>query len=365
MEELDLSRKRKFFHHGLYAWSDEHPRDLPWKDEKDPYLIWLSEIILQQTRVVQGKSYYLRFKEHFPTVHHLAEASEQEVLKLWEGLGYYSRARNLHATARYVSETLGGRFPETYDGLLALKGVGPYTAAAIASFAYGLPHAVLDGNVFRVLARFLGLEEPIDSSKGKKRFARLAEEMLDKSQPGIYNQAIMDFGATACTPRKPACTTCPIKESCIAFQNKQVEDFPVKAKKLKRKTRYFNYLVLSHEDQLLIRKRTEKDIWQNLYDFLLWETARLVEKKKPDGSEWKELPLDVESMKYLRRSKPFRQTLSHQQIIAVFWEFEASTPLHLKEGSLQTVSRSSLKKYPFPKIVDWYLKDNSLNLELF
>ncbi|MEO1264044.1 MAG: A/G-specific adenine glycosylase, partial [Bacteroidota bacterium] len=239
-------------------WFSTNHRPLPWKGEKNPYLIWLSEIILQQTRVEQGLPYFEKFKKKYPTVKDLANAPEDEVMKMWEGLGYYSRARNLHAAAKFIADELNGTFPDTFHEILGLKGVGPYTAAAIASFAYGLPHAVVDGNVYRVLSRFFGIEEPIDTTAGKKLFAALAQELLDEKQAGNYNQAIMDFGATHCTPALPACTSCLMKSKCTAFQKNTVNKLPVKIKKTKRRQRFFNYLILNEKGNVFIKKRTQK-----------------------------------------------------------------------------------------------------------
>ena len=225
---------------------------MPWKGEKNPYLIWLSEIILQQTRVEQGLPYYERFRENYPTVTDLANAPEDEVMKLWEGLGYYSRARNLHATAKMIDQEMDSIFPTTHAEILKLKGVGPYTAAAIASFAYNLPHAVVDGNVYRVLSRFFGIETPIDSTSGKKEFAQLAQDLIDKKQPGNYNQAIMDFGATHCMPKKPKCSQCLLRKNCKALLNNKVTSLPIKIKKIKKQTRYFNYLVINQNKHCLL-----------------------------------------------------------------------------------------------------------------
>ena len=248
--------KKSLFTKILMEWHDPNARPMPWKSEKNPYLVWLSEIILQQTRVEQGLPYFIRFKEKYPTIQQLANAPEDELMKLWEGLGYYSRARNLHFSAKYITKDLKGGFPTTYKEILKLKGVGPYTASAVASFAFGLPHAVVDGNVYRVLSRVFGIDTAIDTSLGKKKIDALAHEHLDKQIPGKYNQAILDFGATQCSPKLPSCEDCPLKNQCYAFTNDQVGLYPVKSKKIKRKTRFFNYLVLNNEDTVIIKKRT-------------------------------------------------------------------------------------------------------------
>ncbi len=248
----------------IETWYATHRRDLPWRDAGDAYRIWLSEIILQQTRVAQGLDYYLRFVERFPDVFALAAAEEDEVLRLWQGLGYYSRARNLHAAARRVAEL--GSFPTTYEGVRALKGVGDYTAAAVCSMAYGLPHAVVDGNVYRVLSRHFGVETPIDSGQGRREFAALAAAMLDRQRPGLYNQAMMDFGALQCTPRQPDCLSCPLASSCRALEMGRVADFPVKSKRIAPTDRHLIYIYVRCGEDILLRRRTSGDIWQGLYE---------------------------------------------------------------------------------------------------
>ncbi len=353
-----------FFKTQLMQWSRENPRPLPWKGEKDPYIIWLSEIILQQTRVEQGIAYFERFRKNYPTVSALAAAPEDEIMKNWEGLGYYARARNMHATAQYICNELDGIFPTTYEGILALKGIGTYTAAAVASFAYNLPYAVLDGNVFRVLARFLGIAEPIDGTAGKKLFANLAQQMLDLEQAGAYNQALMDFGATQCTPQTPLCSTCPMRQKCKALSNNTIALLPAKSKKIIKKERYFHYLLLRLGDQVLLQKRSAKDIWQNLYEFPLIEATQLLEVEQLKQTPiWKELnPLD--NCTITRLSKPFRQVLTHQVICAVFYEVECPQLLGAEHSKYLTANFKNLSKFAFPKIIDWYLQDNSLYLSL-
>lgn len=255
----------------LEAWYAENGRVLPWRQTTDPYRIWISEIILQQTRVVQGIDYYRRFLERFPTVEALAFAAPDEVMQQWEGLGYYSRARNLHAAARQVVEC--GQFPDDYAAIRELKGVGDYTAAAIASFAYGLPHAVVDGNVYRVLSRYFGIDTPIDTTAGKKEFSALAAELLDESRPALYNQAIMDFGALQCVPKSPECNSCPLGESCAANGEGRVEQLPVKSKHTAVKERFFSYIIILDECSVYIHRRGEGDIWTGLYEPLLVETS--------------------------------------------------------------------------------------------
>jgi len=252
----------------LINWYHQNKRDLPWRNSTDPYQIWLSEIILQQTRVDQGLSYFNKFIEHHPNVNSLANAPEKEVLNLWQGLGYYSRARNLHFTAKVISKEHKGIFPSDYNDILKLKGVGEYTAAAIASFAYNLSYPVIDGNVYRVLSRIFGIENPIDSSKGKKIFKALATELIDNKNPATYNQAIMEFGALQCTPKKPKCEDCPFRLECYALKNELTAELPKKEKKIKQRNRYFNYVVVIDNEKIYLKERKEKDIGQVYMTFL-------------------------------------------------------------------------------------------------
>ncbi len=277
----------KDFAYKIERWYEANGRELPWRETREPYHIWLSEIILQQTRVEQGRAYYERFLKTFPTVEDLAKAEEEEVMRVWQGLGYYSRARNLHAAAKRIVEW--GGFPVEYEKVLSLPGVGPYTAAAIMSFAYDEPWAVVDGNVYRVISRYLGLENPIDSNAGKTLFQKIAQEMIDKTHPALYNQAIMDFGALICKPKSPQCEVCPVMEKCTAFAQGRVEDYPVKERSIKQRERFLTYVyVRSQDGYVLIHRRTEKDIWQGLYEFLLIESdhplrEEEVRKQMPEG----------------------------------------------------------------------------------
>ncbi|MES1214896.1 MAG: A/G-specific adenine glycosylase [Bacteroidota bacterium] len=342
----------------LQKWNRlKNNRQMPWKGEKDPYKIWLSEIILQQTRVEQGLSYYHNFIKTFPDVHALANADDNKVFKLWEGLGYYTRCRNLLVTARYISKQLNGKFPDDYNEIIKLKGIGSYTAAAISSFAYNLPYAVVDGNVFRVIARVFGIAKATDTTEGKKFFSNLANELLDKKQPGIYNQAIMDFGAVVCKPLAPLCVDCVFKNQCIAFQNNKVNELPVKAKKLKSKTRWFNYLIITHKNELLIHERTIKDIWQNLYEFTLIEASKEENLKTILKVALKKNILNTKYYKVISSSPVYKQQLSHQLIKGRFIEIELSkqTLLH---GNGIWVKRTDLRKYPFPRFINQYLEQN-------
>ncbi|MDD3210640.1 A/G-specific adenine glycosylase [Bacteroides graminisolvens] len=331
----------------LIEWYHEHKRDLPWRNTNDPYLIWISEIILQQTRVAQGYAYYQRFIERFPNLESLAAAEENEVLKYWQGLGYYSRARNLHQAAISVN----GVFPVKYEDILKLKGVGTYTAAAICSFAYNQPHAVVDGNVYRVLSRFFGINEPIDSGKGKKIFASLAHDLLDKIQPALYNQAIMDFGALQCTPLSPDCTVCPFKNRCFAFNHNMVSSLPIKQNKTKTSERFFYYLLIRDNGDIYLNKRTENDIWKNLYELPLIEsnTALAVDdfiRKQEFDSIFKEN--SVVNVRLLNKTK---HVLSHRIIYADFYELEAQD---IKMDFLSKYTRlnmADLELYPVSRLM--------------
>lgn len=256
----------------ITEWYRQNARDLPWRRTKNAYFIWLSEVILQQTRVDQGLNYYLKFTDHFPTVTDLARADEEQVLKLWQGLGYYSRARNLHKTAMELTNRFGGEFPASYESLLSLKGIGPYTAAAIASFAFGLPHAVVDGNVYRVLSRYYGIDTPIDSTEGKKEFQELASALIPESDPALFNQSVMEFGALQCVPNNPACLSCVLADSCASSRDEAYKNRPVKARKTAVRDRYFHYLHIESDKGIAVSKRTTKDVWQHLYEFPMIET---------------------------------------------------------------------------------------------
>lgn len=359
------SALKKEFSRLLLSWNRrENRRQMPWKGEKDPYRIWLSEIILQQTRVEQGLEYYNRFTAAFPNVHKLAGAPDAVVFKLWEGLGYYSRCRNLLFTARYISKELKGRFPSTYEEIKALKGVGPYSAAAISSFAYNLPHAVVDGNVYRVLARTFGISVPSDSAEGKKLFSQLAEELLDKKQPGQYNQAIMDFGAVVCKPVSPLCDTCVFRKHCAAFLQGKTAAFPVKEKKTRIRKRWFYYLVAQYKPPgkgtlTAIRHRTEKDIWKDLYEFLLVER----EAETPAAA----ILAQVEKNGWLTKggysqtdiSPVFKQQLSHQLISGRFIRIKLKKKPPLIEG-WQWVEEKRIAKYAFPRFINQYLEEQGI-----
>jgi len=307
---------RSWFSKLLLPWYRENHRPLPWRGTKDPYLIWLSEVMLQQTRVDQGLGYYLRFTERWPTVAKLAAAHENEVLKVWQGLGYYSRARNLLKAARQVMEEHGGKFPDNHEGLLKLKGVGDYTAAAIASICFHRPEAVVDGNVFRVLARSFGIDTPIDSTAGRKQFKELATELLDAKHPGDHNQAVMELGATVCTPKSPDCMHCPLQAQCVAFATGTIASLPVKQGKTKTRNRFFNYLHIAAGNGIYMRQRNGKDIWTWLYELPLLESEKPLTKRSLETALRKNFG---QGWTRTDSSEAARHVLSHQVIHAVFW----------------------------------------------
>lgn len=349
------------FTKAIIHWYKKNKRELPWRNIRNPYFIWLSEIILQQTRVEQGIAYYLNFTREFPDIKKLASASEEKIMKLWQGLGYYSRARNLHATAKQIVKEHNGKFPSTYTEIIKLKGVGPYTAAAIASIAFNKPHAVVDGNVFRVLARVFGIKTPIDSTQGKKEFYELANELIDKEQPALFNQAIMEFGATYCKPRNPDCENCIFSGICVARNKKIVDRLPIKTKFTKVRNRYFNYIIMRHKNTIVIKKRTGKDIWKNLYDFPLIETNKeLRDTEVVKTAEWKAL-MDKNNYTVLSVSKTYKHVLSHQIIFARFWEVQTKKSLKNFRGHL-IVAKQHFHKYPIPRLIDIYLSLHSKNI---
>lgn len=352
---------KQFFTNTLLEWNKhENTRSMPWKGEKDPYRIWLSEIILQQTRVEQGWAYYERFILNYPTVQELAAAPEEAVFRLWQGLGYYARCKNMLAAARQIVSGYHGHFPNTYETIQSLKGIGPYTAAAIASFAYNLPHAVLDGNVFRVLSRFFDIDTPIDSTAGKKQFSELAQELLPHGQSASYNQSIMDFGAVVCKPQQPSCSTCPLAGKCKAFQLGLTGLLPVKTKKLVIKKRYFYYIVLQYKDQVYIRKRTENDIWQNLHEFMLIETpgpedVTALQSSAAFKDVMKDIRYNMDAV-----SGAFKQQLTHQTIHSQFLMLSVNKKPEMP--GYMAIPRNQLDHYAFPKTITDFLSNRELTL---
>lgn len=349
MQEIEQSVSEK-----LIKWYKLHKRNLPWRNTKDPYKIWLSEIILQQTRVDQGMNYYLKFVEHYPTVNELSNAKIDEVLRLWQGLGYYSRARNLHATACHIANDLQGKFPTTYDKIIELKGIGSYTAAAISSFAFSEKKAVLDGNVFRVLSRIFGIETDIASSKGKKEFQKLADELISPTFPGLHNQAIMEFGALHCTPANPNCIECPMNNICVAFETKKQKELPVKIKKLKVKNRFFNYVIFRNEEKIMMKKRSGKDIWMGLYDFYLFESEEKLLDDKSLITEISQQKFVIHKMK--QYPKKYKHILSHQKIHASFTDIYI-TKEEFIDGNYTWLNMNEIAEVPKPVLINNFLKE--------
>ena len=344
-----------YFRDTLMSWNERlNKRKMPWKGEADPYKIWLSEIILQQTRVEQGWEYYNRFIQTYPTVKKLAAAPQEDVFKLWEGLGYYIRCKNLLVSANYIAKDLKGRFPDTYEDILKLKGVGPYTAAAIASFAYNAPFAVVDGNVSRVLARFFDIETPIDSASGKTFFAALAQRLLDKENAALYNQAIMDFGATVCKPQLPLCESCVLKKGCKAFQLGKVNALPVKEKKIIKKQRWLYYIIAEHNNGFYIRQRINKDVWQNLHEFILIEMDRFEDAQAIiDSKEFKNIIPGNYSI--IRPPVFYKQLLTHQVINGCFIHIKLNKKTAIEGYTL--LSKKDAVKLAFPRLINTYLTE--------
>ena len=358
METTDIDRKDEsfFISHVLIRWYNQNKRDLPWRETRDPYFIWLSEIILQQTRVAQGYSYYMRFVETFPTVDSLANAHEDEVLKLWQGLGYYSRARNLHSAAKMIVSAHNGVFPSAYKDILSLKGVGEYTAAAIASFAFELPYAVVDGNVFRVLSRLFALDTPIDTTQGKRLFTDLANELLDTGNPGAHNQSIMEFGALQCVPASPDCGVCLLSDICVAFSQNKVSSYPVKQGKTKVKERYFNYLDIRIDSSMFLNKRTGNDIWKNLYELPLIETEErltLEELQKTDA--FGEMFENAGNISIHPMGITLKHVLSHRIIYANFYTIEITKDASIEERFVK-IDKADLFNFAISRLVDRYLE---------
>jgi A/G-specific adenine glycosylase len=335
----------------LKNWFLQNRRDLPWRQSSNPYWVWISEIILQQTRVDQGLSYFQRFINKFPDIQSLAHASENEVLLLWQGLGYYSRARNIHAAAQQIMKDHHGVFPDSHDQIRNLKGIGPYTAAAIASISFGLPFAVIDGNVYRVLARIFGISSPVDSPSGQKEFAELAESLLNKEDPGNYNEAIMDFGALQCKPKSPLCDECPFQDRCEAYKLKKIEQYPVKSKRIIQSSRYFNYLFIKYEQRFYLQKRKANDIWRNLYELPLIESSLILDEKELFSSK--------DFRKFFKNSDPVIKgissimvhKLSHQILNIRFINIAIKVPL----TNTELILVNQLANYPLPKPIERYL----------
>jgi A/G-specific adenine glycosylase len=349
-----MPKSNLFFSKLLITWYLNNKRDLPWRKTANPYYIWLSEIMLQQTRIAQGLPYYLKFIKAYPKVENLANAPEDEVLKLWQGLGYYSRARNLHATAKIVSNEMNGVFPNNYKDLLKLKGVGDYTASAIASICFHQPEAVVDGNVYRVLSRVFGISTPINTTAGQKEFKKLAQLLIDKTQPGTFNQAIMEFGARYCVPQNPDCENCIFNDSCIAFKQKKITELPVKIKAKPVKKRYFNYLVfISENEQTILQQRIGKGIWQKLYEFPLIETSEKINLSTlinlPQFKDFSEKQT-IEDIS-LFNEKPVVHKLSHQHLYTRFWIVETTKLNEI------TIPISEINNYAVPVLIENFVSE--------
>lgn len=342
----------------LLAWYRQNKRDLPWRNTTDAYVIWLSEVILQQTRVEQGLPYFYRFLERFPDVESFANASEDEVLKLWQGLGYYSRGRNMLKTAQLIKQQYKSVFPVKYDELIKLKGIGTYTAAAISSFAANEARAVVDGNVYRVLARYFGIDEPINSPKAKKTFQQIADDLINKKVPGLHNQAMMEFGAMLCKPKNPACGVCPVRTECYAFKHNATTYLPVKLKKAQSRERFFNYFLLTDGNNILMNKRNEGDIWANMYDLPMLETPSLVSVSELVNSNWVKEHfgdnLSVENDYGIEK-----HLLTHQKLYVRLIKLNATTVKLEQQWFYIEVEK--LKFLALPKIIFIFLK-NIFNL---
>ena len=338
----------------IYSWYSLNKRHLPWRETNDPYKIWLSEIILQQTRIAQGLKYYIRFIEEFPTIFDLAKAPEDQVLKLWQGLGYYSRARNMHFTAQYIVKNLNGVFPNDYKSVLALKGIGPYTAAAITSIAFDLPYPTIDGNIYRVISRYFGITTPIDSEKGKKEILKIANELMPQKNTGFHNQALMEFGALQCIPKSPDCKSCVLSRSCYAAKNKAQSKLPVKMKKTKQRIRYFYYYLIESNNSVFVEKREDNDIWKNLYQLPLLET-------KNELSDEELLKTEIHPIKNLQAnlksvSARKKHILSHQVIIARVLHFELKNSSLLSSRYIRA-NKKDIYKFAVPKLIEEFLYD--------
>ena len=347
---------KRYFSNKLAKWYEINKRQLPWRETSDPYRIWLSEIILQQTRVAQGLPYYLRFIERFPTVGQLAAAPEREVLRLWQGLGYYSRARNLHGCAREIVGNHASQFPRTFEKLRELKGIGDYTAAAIASICFGQPVAVVDGNVYRVLSRVFGIDADISSPAGKKAFAALANELVSPDSPSVHNQAIMEFGALHCTPRNPGCGNCVFADSCFARERGMQLELPVKTRQKPARARYFYYIVVRKGSSLLMGPRAGKDIWQGLYDFALIETPRRLGEANVLAEVNRRINAEVQPGK-VTISQPYKHILTHQRIFSRFIVVEAGADFRGPDSSLKFYTPKKIAALPKPALISRFLED--------
>lgn len=349
----------EFFNSRIHQWYSFYKRDLPWRNTRNPYFIWLSEIILQQTRIDQGLIYYLRFIDEFPSISDLADASEDQILKLWQGLGYYSRARNLHFTAKYICQYHNGVFPDDYHSIRSLKGVGDYTAAAISSISFSMKYPAVDGNVYRVLSRFFGISEPIDTNSGKKAFYKLAEELIKGTDPGMHNQALMEFGALQCTPKNPDCLSCPLNENCFAFSEKRIAGLPVKQNKTKQRERFFNYLVLASDNHIWLRKRTADDIWKNLFEFPAIETTEKTDIDQLSGQNDFQHIIQNEHTSVESISNWKIHILSHQRIHYRFLRIRLSGEFSMPKDLIR-VNKEDIFNFAVPKLLENYINEHRI-----
>lgn len=355
-----MDKNRHVISNQIQAWYKQHKRELPWRKTKDPYKIWVSEVVLQQTRVAQGTAYYLRFVEAFPDVKTLADASEDKVLKLWQGLGYYSRARNMHAAARHVVESFNGVFPNNYQDLLSLKGVGPYTAAAISSITCNEAVAVVDGNVERVLSRLFEVKVPVNETIGKKEIVKIAESVLDRENAGDHNQAMMEIGALICTPKNLKCTECPLQNNCLSYEKGSQEVLPIKTKKTKQRKRYFNYFLLANKEYAFIKKRDPGDIWAGLYELVLLETDMLIDTDM--ALQMIETKFGLSSSQYVIQEQEvsYKHILSHQTIHAIFITLMLLDTINIDLPLYEKVSLNKVLSLPVSRLTDRFFKENSL-----
>ncbi|HUW06168.1 MAG TPA: A/G-specific adenine glycosylase [Williamwhitmania sp.] len=343
------------FGKALIDWYHTHKRDLPWRHTRNPYFIWISEIILQQTRVQQGYSYYLRFVEAFPTIEDLANAPLERVLKVWQGLGYYTRARNIHQTAKSIVSDFDGRLPESYDALIKLKGIGDYTAAAIASFAFDEPVAAIDGNVYRIYSRIFGIYAPVDKGDGKRALRQIASDELDRETPALFNQAIMDLGGQICLPKNPLCEECPVNAMCYAYKSKETPNLPVKSVKVKVRDRFFYYIIVMRGSSTFIRQRDQKDIWHSLFEFPLVEVnRRLSLEELPLTAEWLDI-CGAGSVEIAYISNEVKHVLSHQHLYTRFFVVRVDRPSYFLKQKYMEISSSTLHNYSTPRLIDNFL----------
>ncbi len=351
-------------HKSLYNWYNINKRDLPWRNTKDPFKIWLSEIILQQTRVEQGLPYYIKFTQNFKNINEFANANLNDILKLWQGLGYYSRARNMHYTAQFIRDNLNGVFPNSYSELIILKGIGPYTAAAIASFSNNEKKAVVDGNVFRVLARLTGTYTDTNSNSGKNEFSKIAEDFLIENNAAIHNQAMMELGALICKPLNPDCYNCPLQNNCFAFENNEQKNLPIKIKKVKNKTRLFNYFIFEYNNTTYITQRGPNDIWEGLFEFPLLENILLENENDVFNYLIENKIFDKKAKLNINFIVKYKHILTHQTLNASFWKITCSLKPKLAANYIE-VPISEIKKYAVPRLLEKLITNDKLQHQIF